>query len=171
MGFLHHNCLRFIWNNPNILVLIFENFVVCHILNWFLNRFWTNKRLATVTEVTWHHQQSFTVAWLSGRYNSPPLQEISSRDLIGSERGEGLVTNLVGPLILACSSWRGWSNTLMSSFLCFGSSWWSCRPSLGIFIVLTERIRGSFKRTDLYKVDYLVDNIEEGGGSYSRIES
>ena len=35
-------------------------------------------------------------------------------------RGEGLVTNLAGLLILACTSGRGWSNTLMSSFLCFG---------------------------------------------------
>ena len=61
-----------------------------------------------------------TVAWLSGRHNSPPLQEISSRDLRGSERGEGLVTNLAVLLILACTSGRGWPNTLMSSFLCFG---------------------------------------------------
>ena len=61
-----------------------------------------------------------TVAWLSGRHNSPPLQEISSRDLRGSERGEGLVTNLAGLLILACTSGRRWSNTLISSFLCFG---------------------------------------------------
>jgi hypothetical protein len=35
-------------------------------------------------------------------------------------RGEGLVTNLAGLLILACTSGRGWSNTLMSSFLCCG---------------------------------------------------
>ena len=35
-----------------------------------------------------------------------------------------------------------------------------------------KRIKGGHSgRTDLCKVDYLVDNIEEGGGSNSRIET
>ena len=34
-----------------------------------------------------------------------------------------------------------------------------------------ERIKGYSGRTDLCKVDYLVDNIEEGGESTSRIET
>ena len=82
------------------------------------------------------------VAWLSGRHNSPPLQEILSRDLRGSERGKGLVTNLAVLLILACSSRRGRSNTLMSSFLYFKSPWSSCHPFFGFSIVLWTRPRG-----------------------------
>ena len=31
--------------------------------------------------MTWHDERGFTVARFSGRYKSPPLPEISSRDL------------------------------------------------------------------------------------------
>ena len=60
----------------------------------------------------------------------------------GKDKGEGLVTNIAGLLILACSPRRGQSNILMPSYFCFKSKWWSRHPFFGIFIVLTKRIWG-----------------------------
>ena len=54
-------------------------------------------------------------------------------------KGEGSGYEILGSVLgLGCSSRRGWSITLMSSFCCFRSSWWSCRPFFGNSIVLTK---------------------------------
>ena len=123
--FLHQHLLWIIWLIRNNLVLTFENFN-CFDFNSNLNlvRFRANTRLSTIIEVTWHHYQRVTVAWLSGRHNSPPLQEISSRDLSGGVRGEGVGSEKPNE---SSRSWlpfrRGWSLSLMSSFHCFKSPW------------------------------------------------
>ena len=55
------------------------------------------------------------------RRNSPPLQEISSRDLRGKVTVKGFCYEiLTSHLGLGCSSRRGQSVTWVSSFLCFG---------------------------------------------------
>ena len=95
--FLHQHLLWIIWHIRNNLVLTFENFN-CFDFNSNLNlvRFRANTRLSTIIEVTWHHYQRVTVAWLPGRHNSPPLQEISSRDLRGGVRGRNWLQNSNG---------------------------------------------------------------------------
>ena len=90
------------------------------------------------------------VASLAYGYNSLTIRasqfSSTTRNLVPrfkrGVRGEGLVTNIAGLLILACSSRRGQSNILMPSYFCFRSKWWSRHPFFGIFIVLTKRIWG-----------------------------
>ena len=79
----------------------------------------------------------------------------------GEWSGYEILTNLVG---LGCYSQRGRSITLTSSFFCFRSPWWSHHLS-SEFHRTYKRIKGGHsRRTDLCKVDYLVDNIGEGVG-------
>ena len=105
-----------------------------------------------------------TVAEIPGCYKSPPLQEISSRDLRGKVRGKGFGYEILTSVLdLGCSSRSGRSIRLISSFLCFRSSWWSRHPFLGNSIARTK-VKGNFRRMGHYNVAYLVDNIGEGGG-------
>ena len=66
-------------------------------------------------------------------------------------KGTVLVTNLVSLLGLAWLSRKGWSFLLMSSFLCFRSSWWSRHPFFKNSIVVTKRIRDSSTTIECYK--------------------
>ena len=61
------------------------------------------------------------------------------RGSAGQGFGYEILTILLG---LGCSSRRGWSIMLMSSFLCFKSPWSSRHPFFGISIVLRTRPRG-----------------------------
>ena len=58
--------------------------------NMNLNRFELTREISDSNRGDVASLAEFTVAWLSGRHNSPPLQEISSRDLSGGVRGEGV---------------------------------------------------------------------------------